>query len=180
LKPDDIVVAETGTASLGLAFALMPRGATFHNQTLWGSIGWATPAAFGAAVAAPERRVVLVTGEGSHQLTVQEISQFGRRGLRVVVFVINNSGYLIERLISKNPDAAYNDVAPWRYSEVPHALGCDGWFTRCVRTCGELDQALQRAEQGTAAAYIEIVTDKYAAPPLGNRIRESLTTLYPS
>jgi hypothetical protein len=69
-------------ASMGLAFALMPKGATFHNQTLWGSIGWATPAAFGAAVAARDRRVVLVTGEGSHQLTAQEISQFGRRGLR--------------------------------------------------------------------------------------------------
>ena len=77
LRPNDILISETGTSSLGLAPALMPRGATFHNQTLWGSIGWATPAAFGAAVAAPERRVVLVTGEGSHQLTAQEICQFG-------------------------------------------------------------------------------------------------------
>ena len=67
---------------MGLAFALMPKGATFHNQTLWGSIGWATPAAFGADVAARDRRVVLVTGEGSHQLTAQEISQFGRGGLK--------------------------------------------------------------------------------------------------
>ena len=36
IKPDDIVIAETGTSSMGLAFALMPKGATFHNQTLWG------------------------------------------------------------------------------------------------------------------------------------------------
>ena len=98
LRPNDILVAETGTASMGLGFALMPNGATFHNQTLWGSIGWATPAALGAAVAAPDRRVVLVTGDGSHQLTAQEISQFGRLGLRPVVFVLNNAGYLIERL----------------------------------------------------------------------------------
>src|SRR5262249_43134094 len=82
LRPNDILVAETGTSSMGLAFARMPRGATFHNQTLWGAIGWATPAAFGAAVASPGRRVVLVTGEGSHQLTAQEICQFGRRGLK--------------------------------------------------------------------------------------------------
>ena len=46
LKPNDILVAETGTSALGLAFALLPAGVTFHNQTLWGSIGWATPAAF--------------------------------------------------------------------------------------------------------------------------------------
>ncbi len=66
LKPGDILIAETGTVALGLAFARLPRGAIFENQTLWGSIGWATPAAVGAAFAAgAARRVVLITGEGS-------------------------------------------------------------------------------------------------------------------
>lgn len=130
---------------MGLAFALMPRGATFHNQTLWGSIGWATPAAFGAAVAAPNQRIVLVTGEGAHQLTVQEIGQFGRLGLRPVVFVLNNGGYLIERLLGTAPDSAYNDIAPWRYTELPRAFGCDDWMTARVTTCGEFDAALERA-----------------------------------
>jgi indolepyruvate decarboxylase len=180
LKPNDILVAETGTSSMGLGFALMPKGATFHNQTLWGSIGWATPAAFGAAVAAPERRLVLVTGEGSHQLTAQEISQFGRRGLKPIVFVLNNSGYLIERLLCKNPDSAYNDLASWHYSELPRALGCDGWFTARVATCGEFDQALKTAEQVNTGAYIEVVTDKYAASPLSMKLRESIQTLYQS
>jgi indolepyruvate decarboxylase len=114
---------------MGLGFALMPKGATFHNQTLWGSIGWATPAAVGAAAAAPDRRVVLVTGEGSHQLTAQEVGLFGRLGLKPLIFVLNNNGYLIERLLCKDPEIAYNDVAQWRYAELPHALGCDGWFT---------------------------------------------------
>jgi indolepyruvate decarboxylase len=178
LRPNDIIVTETGTSSMGLAFAPMPKGASFHNQSLWGAIGWATPAAFGAAVAAPDRRVVLITGEGSHQLTAQEISQMGRRGLKPVVFVLNNSGYLIERLLTKDPNIAYNDLAAWRYSELPHALGCDGWFTTRVTTCGELDQALQQASQNGSASYIEVVTDKYAAPPLPQKLHESLDTLY--
>jgi indolepyruvate decarboxylase len=178
LKPNDIVITETGTSSMGLGFALMPKGATFHNQTLWGSIGWATPAAFGAAVSAPNRRVVLVTGEGSHQLTAQEISQFARRGLKPIVFVLNNSGYLIERLLCTNPNIAYNDLAPWRYSELPHALGCDGWCTARVTTCGEFDKALKTAEDGNSAAYIEIVTDKYAASPLAMKLHENVKTLY--
>jgi indolepyruvate decarboxylase len=180
LKPNDILVAETGTSSMGLGFALMPKGATFHNQTLWGAIGWATPAAFGAAVAAPQRRLVLVTGEGSHQLTAQEISQFGRRGLKPIVFVLNNSGYLIERLLCRNPDFVYNDVASWRYSELPRALGCDGWFTARVTTCGEFDQALKTAEQAKTGAYMEVVTDKYAASPLSMKLHESVKTLYKS
>ena len=178
LRPNDIVIADTGTCSMGLGFALMPQGATFHNQTLWGAIGWATPAAFGAAVAAPRQRVVLITGEGAHQLTVQEISQLGRRGLKPVIFVLNNSGYLIERLLCKDPAIEYNDVASWRYSAIPYALGCDDWFTARVTTCGELDNALTRAGQEGSAAYIEVVTDAYAASPMALKLHESLKTLY--
>ena len=178
LQPDDILMTETGTSSMGLAFAQMPKGATFNTQSLWGAIGWATPAAFGAAVAAPDRRVVLITGEGSHQLTAQEISQMGRRGLKPTVFVLNNSGYLIERLLCRDPNIAYNDLAQWHYSELPHALGCDGWFTARVTTCGELDQALMQAGQNSAGSYIEIVTDEFVSPPLPLKLHESLATLY--
>lgn len=180
LRPNDILVAETGTASMGLGFALMPAGASFHNQTLWGSIGWATPAAFGAAVAAPDRRVVLVTGDGAHQFTAQEVSQFGRLGLRPVIFVLNNSGYLIERLLCKNPAISYNDIAPWRYAELPRALGCDGWFTARAATCDELDRALDTAAHAGTGAYIEVVTDAYAASPLALKLHDSFRKLYKS
>ncbi|MFF3564907.1 alpha-keto acid decarboxylase family protein [Streptomyces sp. NPDC002574] len=179
LRPDDILVAETGTVSMGMAFARLPQGATFQNQTLWGSIGWATPAAVGAAVAAAgDRRVVLITGEGSHQLTAQEISQFGRYGLRPVVFVLNNHGYLIERLLCRNPDVAYNDLAGWRYSELPRALGCDDWFTARVSTLAELDRAMDAAGKAGTGCYIEVMTDTYAAPPLATQLHDNIGTLY--
>jgi indolepyruvate decarboxylase len=180
LKPNDILVAETGTSSMGLAFARMPAGATFHNQTLWGSIGWATPAAFGAALAAQDQRVVLVTGDGSHQLTAQEVGQFGRLGLKPVIFLLNNSGYLIERLLCANPSASYNDIADWQYAELPHALGCEDWFTVRVTNCGELDQALETASKGDKACYIEVVTDMYAASPLAEKLHENVKTFYPA
>ena len=154
------------------------RARHFYNQTLWGSIGWATPAAFGAAVAAPDRRVVLLTGDGSHQLTVQEISQFARRGLRPIIFVVNNSGYLIERLLCKDPEIAYNDIAPWRYSLLPQAFGCDGWFSARVETCAELDRALEAAGEAASGVYIEIVTDAYAASALAVKMHEAFKTLY--
>jgi indolepyruvate decarboxylase len=178
LRADDIVVAETGTVSMGMGFARLPAGATYHNQTLWGSIGWATPAAFGAAVAAPDRRVVLITGEGSHQLTVQEIGQFGRLGLKPVVFVLNNSGYLIERLLCKDPAIAYNDLAPWRYSELPHAFGCNDWMTQTVKTCGEFDEALRAAADASNGVYIEVMTDAYAASPFAQKLHEAIKSLY--
>ncbi len=62
-RPNDIIFTDTGTFSMGLAFSLLPKGASFHSQSLWGSIGWATPAALGAALASPSRRVILATGK---------------------------------------------------------------------------------------------------------------------
>jgi indolepyruvate decarboxylase len=178
LRDGDILVTETGTSSMGMAFARMPKGSTFHNQTLWGSIGWATPAAFGAGLAAPKRRTVLITGEGSHQLTAQEISQFYRFGLKPLIFVLNNEGYLIERLLSKNPESYYNDVVKWNYHKLPEALGCEGWFTARVTTCGELESAIERAESSGSGAYIEVVTERYAASQMSQKLHESLATLY--
>jgi indolepyruvate decarboxylase len=178
LRPNDILMAETGTASMGMGFTRMPAGATFYNQTLWGSIGWATPAAFGAAIAAPDRRVVLITGEGAHQFTAQEISQFPRYGVKPVIFVLNNDGYLIERLLCKEPAIAYNDISQWRYAELPRALGCDGWFTARTATCGELDAALIAAGKAKDGAYVEVVTDPYAASPLALKLHDSFRKLY--
>jgi indolepyruvate decarboxylase len=178
LREDDIVFAETGTGSMGVGYAHLPKGAVFHNQTLWGAIGWATPAAFGAALAAPDRRVVLITGEGSHQMTAQEIGQFYRFGLKPIVFVLNNDGYLIERLLCENPDSYYNDLAKWRYHKLPEALGCDDWLSARVETCGELDKAIAKAEAAGTGVYIEVVTGRYVASPLSQKLHESIATLY--
>jgi len=177
-RPDDVIMTDTGTSSLGLAFAQLPKGAEFHNQTLWASIGWATPAAFGAAVGAPDRRLILITGEGSHQMTAQEVSQFGRHGLRPIVFVLNNSGYLSERMLCKDMALAYNNIAGWNYAELPHALGCQGWFNARVSSCGVLDDALKTAEQADGAAYIEVITDAYEAPPMYKKLHENVKSFY--
>jgi indolepyruvate decarboxylase len=177
-KPDDLVIAETGTVSMGLGFAWMPKGSVFLNQTLWASMGWATPAALGAAVAAPERRTVLITGEGSHQFTVQEISQICRYGLKPIIFCLNNQGYLIERLLSKDPLMPYNEVAAWNYHQLPGVFGCTDWFTARVTTNAELDAAMEQAENCGTGAYIEVVTDMMAASPLALELHEAMQTLY--
>ncbi|WP_449394812.1 thiamine pyrophosphate-dependent enzyme [Devosia riboflavina] len=147
-------------------------------RTLWGSIGWATPAALGTAVAAPDRRTVLVTGEGSHQMTVQELGQFARLGLKPIVFVLNNDGYLIERLLARDGEAAYNDVAPWRYIELPHALGCDDWLCLRVSTCGELDEAMLQARAATTGVYIEVVTGRYVSSDLALKLQTAMQAIY--
>jgi len=165
LRPGDTVVIETGSTSLGLTPTTLPDGVRLEAQVLWGSIGWATPAALGVALADPDRRTVLITGEGSHQLTANDIGAMGRFGANVIVFVLNNSGYLIERALEENPDWTYNDLAPWKYAQLPKALGCADWFTARVSMLGELDEAMKSARASKAGAYIEIVGGKMDMPP---------------
>ena len=165
LRAGDTVVLETGSSSLGVTPTLLPDGVRVEAQVLWGSIGWATPAAFGIALADPGRRTVLITGEGSHQLTANDIGAMGRFGANVIVFVLNNGGYLIERALEENPNWTYNDLAPWHYADLPKALGCDHWYTARVTTLGELDDAMKAARASKTGAYIEIIGSKMDMPP---------------
>jgi pyruvate decarboxylase len=60
-----------------------------YNQTIFGSIGYATGAALGSFVAGKEdgsvKRGILITGEGSLQLTVQALSDMLRHGLNTTM-----------------------------------------------------------------------------------------------
>jgi indolepyruvate decarboxylase len=73
-------------------------------------------------------------------------------------------GYLIERALEENPNWTYNDLARWKYAELPKALGCADWFTARVTTLGELD-AMKAARASKTGAYIEIIGGKLDMPP---------------
>ena len=87
----------------------MPEGATFIGQTFYGSIGYTVGATLGASIAARDRPVVLFVGDGSFQVTGQDLSTMVRYKVKPIVFV-NNDGYTIERVICDRP---YNDLQPW-------------------------------------------------------------------
>ena len=102
----------------------------------------------------------------SAQLTANEVGSMGRYDANVVVFVLNNDGYLIERALEENPDWTYNDLSPWHYCELPKALGCANWFTVRVVTLAELDAAMRTAGQSKRGAYVEIVGGRMDMPPI--------------
>ena len=81
-----------------------PENLRYQAQIYYGSIGWAAAASLGAEVARREidgekGRLVLVTGDGSMALTIQEVGTMIKAGLKLVIFVLNNEGYTVERLI---------------------------------------------------------------------------------
>jgi indolepyruvate decarboxylase len=164
IRPGDNIVLESGSSTFGIAPMTLADDVQAHLQMLWGSIGWATGATFGIALADPSRRTILITGEGSHQLTANEIGNMGRFGANPIIFVLNNGGYMVERALELNPDWSYNDLAQWRYSELPRALGCADWMTARVETIGELEAAMKAARESKSGAYIEIVGGRMDMP----------------
>ena len=173
LRPNDILVSDTGTCLLKLNAIRLPAGVSMESQTLWGSIGWGTPAALGCAMAEPEHRVVLVTGDGAHQLTMQEIGVMGFTGAKPVVIVLNNGLYGVEALISETGHA-YNNLPKWRYADIPATLGCEGWWCGRAATVAELEQALAEINAHPGAAYLEVAIPAEESQPLAREVIETM------
>ena len=164
IRPGDNVVLESGSSSFGIPPMPLADDVQVHIQMLWGSIGWATGATLGIALADFNRKTILITGEGSHQLTANEIGNMGRYGANPIIFVLNNDGYMVERALELNPDWSYNDLAKWRYADLPRALGCADWVTARVETLGELDAAMKAARETKSGAYIEVIGGRMDMP----------------
>lgn len=114
--PDDIILVDQGTAAFGAATLSLPSGAEVLVQPLWGSIGYSLPAALGAQTAYPDRRVILIIGDGAAQLTIQELGSMLRDGQTPVILLLNNDGYTVERAIH-GANQRYNDIAGWNWTQ---------------------------------------------------------------
>ena len=142
-----VLLAEPGDAFCAAPDFLIEEAENFIVQTYYASIGYCTPAALGAGLARPDKRPVVLTGDGALQMTAQELSTLIRQRCSAIVLVINNDGYLVEREL--HVDGAYNDLQMWRYSELPRVFDPTGDFAAGVRatTEEELVAALDRARR---------------------------------
>ena len=136
-RPGDVILAETGTVGVGSREFRLPAHTHLIKPATWLSIGYMLPAAQGAALAQRELhgdgkwyrpkteevpRTILFIGDGSFQMTAQELSTIIREKLNVVVFLINNDGYTIERCLH-GFSQRYNDIANWQYLLAPAFFG---------------------------------------------------------
>lgn len=163
-----ILIVETGVASFASTEMLLPPGATYISQSYYGSIGYTVGATLGACIAAPHRPVILIIGDGSFQVTCQDLSSIIRYQssehkdggfLPPTILLLNNDGYTIERLISDN---IYNDIQPWIYREIPYIFGGKREACFDVHTEGELETALATSPKDHKAPilFIEIHLDR--------------------
>ncbi|UPK90058.1 hypothetical protein LCI18_000993 [Fusarium solani-melongenae] len=170
LIPKDIIVTETGTSNFGIWDTRFPPNVTALSQVLWGSIGWSVGACQGAALAAKDlgngRRTILFVGDGSFQLTAQELSTMIRHGLKPTIFLINNDGFTIERFIH-GMNAGYNDINEWKYKELVRVFGGEKTCkTFTIKTKDELNNLLVDEEFKAADClqFVELYMPREDAP----------------
>ncbi|KAI9926086.1 hypothetical protein ASPWEDRAFT_38000 [Aspergillus wentii DTO 134E9] len=181
-KEGDVVMAETGTAGYGANEFALPQHTRLYKPVTWLSIGYMLPAALGASLAQrdlaaksqyhglPGGRTVLLIGDGSFQLTAQEMSTMIHHKLDIVIFLINNNGYTIERCIHGR-NQGYNDITPWRYLKAPALFGApeEGEYaahTWEVRTWNDLEGVLEDEKMlnGKGIRMVEVFMDQLDAP----------------
>jgi acetolactate synthase-1/2/3 large subunit len=94
LSPEAVVV--TGNSldawSVYQAFGIK-RGQKVFTNVNYGAMGWDLPAAIGACVAQGNQQTILITGDGSIQLNIQELQTINHYRLKVKIFILNNRGF---------------------------------------------------------------------------------------
>ncbi len=174
LQPGDLILAEQGTAAFGAAALRLPSQAQLVVQPLWGSIGYTLPAAFGAQTADPDRRVILIIGDGSAQLTIQELGSMLRDAQRLTLFLLNNEGYTVERAIH-GATQRYNDIAQWNWTALPHALSLQGQAQSWrISETAQLDEVMARLSAPQWLSLVEVVMQKEDLPPLLRKVTACL------
>lgn len=162
---DDVILAEQGTSFFGAYDLNLYKDNTFIGQPLWGSIGYTLPATIGTQMSDLYRRNILLIGDGSLQLTAQDISTMIREDLKPVIFVINNDGYTVERKIH-GENQPYNDIHMWDYKLLPAVFGGkDKVAVHDVETSEDLKNVfLQIDKEPNQMHFIEVKMGASDAP----------------
>ena len=155
LMTDMTQIAYTG----GMVFPVEQPRTWFHPMG-YGTLGYALPAAIGAKLAAPERPVVALAGDGGFMFTVQELSVAVELGLPIVVLLWNNDAFgqikddMIEKQIPpigvtpKNPD----------FQALARAFGC---HTVCVDDLDQMEAEITAGFARPGPSVIEVREERF-------------------
>ncbi|MBO4391227.1 MAG: thiamine pyrophosphate-binding protein [Lachnospiraceae bacterium] len=198
LPESRITVVGNGAACVvGSAAYEIKRGTRFLINSGMASMGYDLPAAIGACVASDKKEIILVTGDGSLQMNIQELQTIISHGYPIRIFVINNNGYHSIRQTQTNYfDGKLTGVGPDSYDlsfpdleKISLAYGfpfvrIDSMNRLMERKCALLNLTLR--EEGPVICEVMTSTDQNFEPKAASRrledgrmISAPLEDLYP-
>ncbi len=131
-------------------------GGWFNSATGYGSLGYAIPAAIGAAFAAPDETVICLTGDGGAQLSLPELMTAVQNELSIIFIIWNNRGYLeIEKsMADAEIEVVGCDPTPPDFSAI--AKACSMPFHSCAKASTSIRNVLQSVTHLSGPMVLEI------------------------
>jgi acetolactate synthase-1/2/3 large subunit len=150
LPENQIIVSGNGTPCMvGSQACIMKEGQRYIMNAGLAAMGYGLPAAVGASVAAPGRSVILLDGDGSIQMNIQELQTVVHHKLPIKIFLINNDGYhsirqtqmnfFGDKLVGIGSDSG--DLSFPDMSKIAAAYGIE------YRSCCNFDQMLKAVDE---------------------------------
>jgi acetolactate synthase-1/2/3 large subunit len=134
----------------------------FTSSTGYGTLGYALPAAIGAQLAAPDRPVVCVIGDGGLQFTIQEMASAREIEAPVIILLWNNNGYgeIKNYMVSKQIHPIGVDIWTPDFQLLAKGFGCEAVK---LKDPADLPAQLRAAAKRRTATVIEIDEGDYVA-----------------
>ncbi len=132
-----------------------------------GHLGVGLPYAIGAKLAAPDKQVYLITGDGAFGTTLQELETASRLNLKITVIVVNDGAWgMIKGAQKLSFGGRYIgvDFSDVRYDRVAQGMG---WYGERVENPEDIAPALERAEEAAQPALLDVVVSQevHLTPP---------------
>ncbi len=163
--PDSITVLDGGNTTLiGVAYHPIMSPHSFLYSVKMGYLGTGLPFAMGAKLAAPDRPVCLISGDGAMGFNMMELETAVRENLPIVVLVAVDDAWGMEKTafvgLGFGPDDWKDrgiEVAPISYDGIAEKMGCHG---ERVDNIDQLKSALERAVASGKPALLHVQVDK--------------------
>jgi len=156
---DALFVIGCGSATVWCNNFLTLNG---KQRFLWtwnlASLGWTLPASIGVQMAAPDKQVIAVVGDGDFQMLIGDLATISKYNLPIVFIVFNNSCYQfieLEEMSVGNP-AFGTDLHNPDYAKLAEAHGIQGFS---VEKAEDLADTIKKAYASRKAAVIDVFVD---------------------
>jgi acetolactate synthase-1/2/3 large subunit len=142
----------------------MSRPSSFHFPTGFGTLGFTVPVAIGSALAAPDRQVIGLTGDGGLLFTVAELSVAADERLPMAIVVFDNGGYgeIRAEMLERGEKPLAVDAPPRDLVMLANALGARGLR---VDSPEQLTSEIVQAKQHAGPTVLVV---REPAPPEGS------------
>ena len=161
MDKNSVYVADVGQNQMWSCSNYVARGGRFMTSGGMGTMGYALPAAMGAKIAAPDRQVVAVCGDGGFQMTMQELATISQYGIPVKLVILKNTVLgLVRQYQHYNCKDRYSVIDLGSKPDLSLIAQAYGIRYLKLSETAETEETLARFLEGDESTILEVTVDR--------------------